>query len=59
MITRLKEKRGGWIKLYFESTHFKNYIHNNKLIDMEFNNGIYTWNNKCEGVKVPTKFHLG
>jgi len=46
MITRLEEKRGGRIKLDCESTHFKNYIHNNKLIDMEFNNGFYTWNNK-------------
>ena len=46
MITRLEEKRGGWTKLDCESTHFKNYIHNNMLIDMEFNNGIYTWNNK-------------
>lgn len=46
MITRLEEKRGGQIKLDCESTHFKNYIHNNRLIDMEFNNGVYTWNNK-------------
>ena len=46
MITRLEEKRGGWIKLDCESTHFKNYIHNNRLIDMEFNNGVYTWNKK-------------
>ena len=46
MITRLEEKRGGRIKLDCESMHFKNYIHNNMLIDMEFNDGIYTWNNK-------------
>jgi len=46
MITRLEEKREGQIKLDCESTHFKNYIHNNKLIDMEFNNGMYTWNKK-------------
>jgi len=45
MITRLEEKRGGRIKLDYKSTHFKNYIHNNRLIDMEFSNGIYTWNN--------------
>jgi len=46
MITRLEEKRGGRIKLDYESMHFKNYILNNMLIDMEFNNGVYTWNNK-------------
>jgi len=47
MITILEEKRGGWIKLDCERTQFKNYIHNNRLIDMEFKNGVYTWNNKC------------
>eukprot|EP00253_Pinus_taeda_P004577 PITA_04577 len=46
MITRLEEKRGGRVKLDCESTHFKNYIHNNRLIDMEFSNGVYTWNNR-------------
>jgi len=51
MITRLEEKRGGRIKLDCESMHFKNYIHNNGLIDIEFNNGVYTWNNKHASVR--------
>lgn len=46
VITRLEEKIGGRIKLDCESTHLKNYIHNNRIIHMEFNNGVYTWNNK-------------
>jgi len=49
MITKLEEKRGSRTKLDNESIHLKNFIQNNWLIDMPFNNGIYTWNNKREG----------
>lgn len=49
MITKLEEKSGGRNKLDSESIHLKNFIQNNWLIDMPFNNGIYTWNNKRPG----------
>lgn len=50
MITKLEEKRGGRAKLDNESIHFKKFIQDNWLIDMAFNNRIYTWNNKQVGV---------
>jgi len=46
MITQLEENGGGRNKLDSESTHLKNFIQSNWLIDMPFNNGIYTWNNR-------------
>ena len=46
MITKLEEKRGGRTKLDNDRTNLKNFIQNIWLIDMPFNNGIYTWNNK-------------
>lgn len=49
MITKMEEKRGGTTKLGNESIHLKNFIQNDWLIDMPFNNGIYTWNNKRVG----------
>lgn len=49
MITKLEEKKGGRVKLDNESKGFKEYIQNNWLIDLPFNNGLYTWNNKRSG----------
>lgn len=46
MITRLEEKLGGRRKLDKESNNFKHYIQQNGLIDLPFDNIIYTWNNK-------------
>ena len=46
MITKLEEKKEGMNKLDSESIHLNNFIQNNWLIDMPFNNGIYTWNNR-------------
>ena len=42
MITRLGEKMGGRAKLEPESSHFKDFIQNNLLIDLQYSNGIYT-----------------
>lgn len=42
MITRLEEKLGGKRKLDKESNNFKDYIQHSGLIDLPFNNGIYT-----------------
>jgi len=46
MITKLEEKRVGRAKLDNESIHLKIFIQDNWLIDMPYNNGIYTWDNK-------------
>lgn len=49
MITKLEEKIGGRNKLDKESCNLKNFTQNNWLIDMPFNNGFFTWNNKRVG----------
>lgn len=49
MITRLEEKLGGRGKLEKESNEFKVYIQQNRLIDLPFDNDIFTWNNKRYG----------
>jgi len=49
MITKMEEKRGGRNKLDKESNNLKEYIQSNWLIDMPFNNGLFTWNNKRAG----------
>lgn len=49
MITKLEEKKGGRVKLDNDSRCFRDYIKINWLIDLPFNNGIYTWNNKRSG----------
>lgn len=49
MITKMEEKRGGRNKLDKESNNLKDYIQSNCLIDMPFNNGLFTWNNKRAG----------
>lgn len=42
MMTRLEEKRGGRNRGNREGIHLKDFIQNNWLIDMPFNNGIFT-----------------
>jgi len=42
MITKLEEKNGGRVKLGIESSHFNHFVENNWLIDLLFNNGVYT-----------------
>eukprot|EP00253_Pinus_taeda_P029733 PITA_29733 len=49
MITKMEEKRGGRKKTNKESNNLKYYIQRNWLIDMPFNNGLFTWNNKRAG----------
>eukprot|EP00253_Pinus_taeda_P019617 PITA_19617 len=49
IITKLEEKRGGRAKLDQDSTHFKDFIHNNSLIDLQTPNGVHTWSNRRTG----------
>lgn len=50
MITKLDEKRGGRNRLDKESNNLKDFIQNNWLINMPFNNELYNWNNKGAGL---------
>jgi len=45
MITKLEEKQGGRNRLDQENVHFKDFIQNNSLIDLQYCNGIHTWSN--------------
>lgn len=49
MFTKLEENNGGQVKLDIESSHFKDFIQNNWVIDLPFNNGMYTQNNTRSG----------
>ena len=49
MITSLKDKKGGIRRLETYSLAFCQLIHDLKVVDLETNNGIYTWNNKRGG----------
>lgn len=49
MITSLKEKKGGLCRLEIDSLAFCQLIQDLMLVDLETNNGIYTWNNKRGG----------
>lgn len=51
MITRLEENRGGRNNGNKDVIHLKDFIQNNWLIDMPFNNGPFTWNNKRAGIQ--------
>ena len=42
MISKLEEKKGGRVKLDNERNQFRDYIQKNWLIDLPFNNNIYT-----------------
>lgn len=50
MITNLEEKRGGRISSIKEGISLKEFIQNNWLIDLPFNNGLFTWNKKRAGM---------
>lgn len=49
MITKLEEKLGGRSRLEYENTHFKDFIQNTSLIDLQFCNGMHTWGNHRAG----------
>lgn len=49
MITKMEEKKGGRARLEQEVAHFKDFIYNNALIDMQFCNGTHTWSNHRTG----------
>ncbi len=51
LITQLQEKLGGRQKLDKESKDFKAYIQHNSLMDLPFNNDIFTWNSKIAGTQ--------
>ena len=46
MITSLTEKKGGPRHLEIDNLAFYQIIQDLKPVDLETNNGIYTWNNK-------------
>lgn len=49
MITSLREKRGGLRRLEVENLAFCQCIQDLNLVDLDTNNGTYTWNNKRGG----------
>jgi len=49
MLKSLTEKKGGTRTLSRDSVAFQYFLTNMKLVDMEPNNGIFTWNNKRGG----------
>lgn len=46
MITWMEEKLGGRQKLEKQNNDFKAYIQHNSLMDLPFDNDIFSWNNK-------------
>jgi exonuclease III len=46
MITTLWEKKGGARRMEGESDSFRDWINNNRLVDIHTNNGPFTWTNK-------------
>jgi len=50
IITNLKEKKGGRMRLEEDSTGLKEFIQSNQLIDMQTSNGTFTWTNKHRGI---------
>eukprot|EP00253_Pinus_taeda_P006641 PITA_06641 len=49
IITNLKEKKGGRMKLEEDSTGLKEFIQTNQLIDIQTSNGLFTSTNKRRG----------
>ncbi len=49
MIRSLSEKKGGTRALNKDSLAFQTFSENMKLVDIETNNGLFTWNNKRRG----------
>eukprot|EP00253_Pinus_taeda_P006105 PITA_06105 len=50
IIKSMDEKQGGRTRLDSDSSGFKHFIHNNRLMDVFTSNGIHTWSNKRKGV---------
>lgn len=50
MIERMEEKQGGRSRSNKDGNILKDFIQNNWLIDLPSNNGMFTWNNKREGM---------
>ena len=46
MIATMEEKKGGRCRINRDGSILKDFIHNNWLIDLPSNNGLFTWNNK-------------
>lgn len=46
MIATMEEKKGGRWRVNRDGSILKDFIHNNWLIDLPSNNGLFTWNNK-------------
>lgn len=51
MITGIEENQVGRARLELEDAHFKDFIKNNSLIDMQFFNSMHTWSNRRIGRK--------
>jgi exonuclease III len=49
MVCHLDEKRGGTRRLETESEHFQALIDTLGLIDLETQNGLFTWSNRRSG----------
>lgn len=49
IITNLKEKKGGQMRLEEDNTGLKEFIQTNQLIDVQTSNGTFTWTNKRRG----------
>ena len=49
MITKLEENQGGRVRLDQENNHYKDFIQNNLLINLQFCNGMHTWCNHRAG----------
>jgi len=48
MITKMEEKQGR-TRMEHENVHFKDFIQNNSLINLQFCNGTHTWSNRRVG----------
>ena len=46
MIATIEEKRGGRCRINRDGSALRDFIHNNWMIDLTTNNGLFTWNNK-------------
>jgi len=50
IIKTMEEKQGGRIRLDSDSNGFKQFLQNNRLMDIPTSNGIFTWSNKRRGI---------
>jgi ribonuclease HI/exonuclease III len=51
IIRTLKEKKGGTRRLERDTNGFNNLIEELSLVDLDYNNGMYTWSNRRTGVQ--------